>query len=332
MRSDSAEVGPPSRRQPGTLGGSHGGPAAVGPAYARLLASGELARRATQAAELLAPCRLCPRACGADRRRDQEGFCRTGRRARLASFGPHLGEEGCLRGRRGSGTLFFSGCNLSCVFCQNHPISQGDEGTEVEPEELAEAMLELQARGCHNLNLVSPSHVVPQWLEALALAARRGLELPLVYNTNAFDSLDVLRLVDGVVDVYMPDFKCWDEERARTYLGAADYPRAARAALAEMHRQVGDLLVDRDGLARRGVLVRHLVMPGAGEDTRVILRFLAGLSADTYVNLMAQYRPANRVCAARHPELNRRPRLDEVAAAYRAAEEAGLHRFDEPGP
>jgi putative pyruvate formate lyase activating enzyme len=299
------------------------------PSYLSLYTSGELERRVERALELLRSCRLCPRCCQVDRLEDEAQFCRTGRRARLASYAPHHGEEDCLRGLRGSGTIFFTGCNLGCVFCQNADISQRQDGPEADPELLADVMLELQANGCHNINLVSPTHVVPQWLEALPLAVRGGLRLPIVYNTGAYDAPETLRLLDGIVDIYMPDFKYWDPERARRYLQAPDYPEVARAALTEMHRQVGDLRLDDGGLAVRGLLVRHLVMPQGFDDSRAIFRFLAALSPATYVNIMGQYRPANRVDVDHHSELDRAITSEEMTAAYRAAEEAGLHRFDE---
>ena len=299
------------------------------PSYRPIYASGELGQRVERGLELLRSCHLCPRRCQVDRLENEAQFCRTGRRARLASYAPHHGEEDCLRGRRGSGTIFFARCNLGCVFCQNADISQRESGPEADPQLLADVMLELQASGCHNINLVSPTHVVPQWLEALHLAVRGGLNLPIVYNTGAYDAPETLRLLDGIVDIYMPDFKYWDPERARRYLQAPNYPEVARAALTEMHRQVGDLRLDDGGLAVRGLLVRHLVMPKSLDDSRAILCFLASLSPDTYVNIMGQYRPANRVAAARHSELDRAITSEEMTAAYRAAQEAGLHRFDE---
>jgi putative pyruvate formate lyase activating enzyme len=255
--------------------------------------------------------------------------CFTGRHARVASAFPHFGEEDCLRGWNGSGTIFFAFCNLRCVFCQNWDTSQLGEGQEVQPGELAELMLGLQARGCHNINFVTPEHVVPQVLEGLLLAAERGLRLPVVYNTSAYDSLRSLELLDGVVDIYMPDFKYWDGATARRYLKAEDYPEVARRAIREMHRQVGPLRFDRDGLAVRGLLVRHLVMPGAVEDAGGILRFLATeLSPDTYVNVMDQYHPAGAVAEGRYPELGRRPDGTELLAVQQLAEAAGLRRFD----
>jgi putative pyruvate formate lyase activating enzyme len=299
------------------------------PAYRKLPAGG-LRRRAAEAVAGLADCRFCPRECGANRLEGKEGGCRTGRCAQVSSFFPHLGEEDCLRGRRGSGTVFFSGCNLRCVFCQNFDISQGGRGAECDAPRIAAMMLELQALGCHNINWVTPEHVVPQVLEALAPAAENGLRLPIVYNTSAYDSMESLRLLDGVVDIYMPDFKIWDPKPARKYLLAGDYPRIARQTIREMHRQVGELKMDERGLARRGVLVRHLVMPGNAAGTREIMRFLAEeISPDTYVNLMAQYRPAGKVRPGLFDEIRRPITAEEYRQALDAAREAGLHRFDE---
>lgn len=305
------------------------------PAYRALARTGVLARRAAAAVEALAACRVCPRACGVNRLRDQTGVCRIGRRARVASFFPHHGEEDCLRGWGGSGTIFLGGCNLRCVFCQNHDISHVPAGRAVTAEQLAAIMLELQAAGCHNLNWVTPSHVVPQLLEALALAAERGLRLPIVYNTSSYDALETLRWLDGVVDIYLPDFKFWDPAVARRLAHAPDYPAVARAALREMHRQVGDLVCDASGLARRGVLVRHLVLPGGLAGTRAVAEWLAReLSPDTYVNLMAQYHPDGpvRAAPAQFPELSRPLEPGEFATALAEARAAGLHRFDEHSP
>ncbi|MBN1439062.1 MAG: radical SAM protein [Anaerolineales bacterium] len=299
------------------------------PAY-RKLPEGELRRRAAEAAAGLADCRFCPRECGADRAAGGEGFCRTGRRARVSSFFPHFGEEDCLRGRRGSGTVFFSGCNLHCVFCQNFDISQGGAGEECGPARIAAMMLELQALGCHNINWVTPEHVVPQVLEALAQAAEGGLCLPIVYNTSAYDSPHSLRLLSGIVDIYMPDFKIWDPQLAKTYLQAEDYPAAARAAVREMHRQVGDLQLNEHGLAVRGLLVRHLVMPDGVASTPEVMRFLVEeISPDTYVNLMAQYRPAGKVHRGSFDRINRPITAEEYDRAFAAARAAGLHRFDQ---
>src|SRR5213593_404160 len=262
------------------------------PAYLTLLDSGELERRAAEAVAALKDCTVCPRDCHVDRLEDKRMFCATGRRARVASHFPHFGEEDCLRGRKGSGTIFFSWCNLRCVFCQNGDISQRPDGDEVDARGLAEMMLELQARGCHNINFVTPEHVVPQVLEGVFEAARRGLRLPLVYNTSSYDSMESLRWLDGVVDIYMPDFKYWDPEKAGRYLKAPDYPAVARRTIAEMHRQTGNLVLDSRGLARRGLLVRHLVMPGAVEDGIRIIDWLAReVSPRAYVNVMDQYFP-----------------------------------------
>jgi len=300
------------------------------PAYLKNFESGELARKAEEAVASLEKCRVCPWNCEIDRLVDKTKVCRTGRYARVGSYFPHFGEEDCLRGWNGSGTIFFSWCNLRCVFCQNFDLSQQGEGREVRPTELAQMMLTLQAKGCHNINFVTPEHVVPQILEALPLAIHAGLRLPIVYNTSAYDSLDSIRLMDGVVDIYMPDFKFWNPELAKRYVKARDYPEAARAAIKEMHRQVGPLVFDRHGLARRGVLVRHLVMPGGIAEAREILRFLATeISPDTYVNIMAQYRPAGKVTAESYPEINRMVTPIEYQEAIRIAYEAGLHRLDE---
>jgi putative pyruvate formate lyase activating enzyme len=300
------------------------------PGYVRLHESGELARRAEAAIASLRTCRMCPRNCGVNRLEGETGFCKTGRRAKVSSCFAHLGEEDCLRGWNGSGTIFFCWCNIQCVFCQNYDISQHDSGEEVTPEQLARLMLRLQEAGCHNINTVTPSHVVAQILESLPLAAEAGLRLPIVYNTGGFDSLETLRLLDGVVDIYMPDFKYWNPERSKLYLRTSKYPEAARAAIKEMHRQVGDLRINDKGLATRGLLIRHLVMPGGLEDTREIMRFLASeLSTDTYVNLMPQYHPDGEVSASRFPELDRGVSSEEMAEAYQVAQEARLHRFDE---
>lgn len=299
------------------------------PAYVRAFEQGKLQERVMQALESLQSCRVCPRDCQIDRLHDRVGVCKSGRHARVASAFPHFGEEDCLRGWNGSGTIFFSWCNLRCVFCQNFETSQLGEGREVTAEELARVMLDLQAVGCHNINFVTPEHVVPQLLEALRLAVARGLRLPLVYNTSAYDSLESLRLLDGVVDVFMPDFKLWHAEHCARYLLARDYADAARAAIAAMHAQVGELKVDEHGLALRGVLVRHLVMPGLIEDTREILRWLADLSRDTYVNLMDQYFPAFKAATEpRFAGINRPLRRSEFEQAMDLARAAGLWRLD----
>ena len=299
------------------------------PAYLKLWQSGELARRVELGLEKLADCALCPRNCHVNRIENKTKTCKTGRYAVVSSYFAHHGEERCLRGQRGSGTIFFSWCNLRCVFCQNYEISWQGEGRTVKPEELAEMMLALEAQGCHNINLVTPEHVVPQILEALLLAAPRGLHLPLVYNTSAYDSLDSLALMDGVVDIYMPDFKFWDPEQARLYAKAPDYPEAARRAIREMHRQVGPLVTDEQGVALRGILLRHLVMPGGAAGTGDIMQWIAReLSSETYVNLMAQYRPAGQVTPKQYPEINRCITAKEFHQAREAFRAAGLYRLD----
>ncbi|MFQ5503621.1 MAG: radical SAM protein [Planctomycetota bacterium] len=303
---------------------------AAAPSYLALHESGELSRRADRALQELGSCRVCPRNCDNDRLADEIAVCRTGRHAIVSSAFPHFGEEDCLRGWNGSGTIFFSYCNLKCVFCQNWDISQEGQGSRVNATELAELMFGLQRRGCHNLNLVTPEHVVPQILEALPRAVEMGLRLPIVYNTSAYDSLTSLGLLDGIVDVYMPDFKFWDRTKAKRLLLAEDYPDNARRSIREMHRQVGALRFDQDGLARRGVLLRHLIMPGGLAGTREIMRFLATeISSDTYVNIMAQYSPGGRVGRfEKFREIGRSTRPAEVEEAYRIARAAGLHRFD----
>jgi putative pyruvate formate lyase activating enzyme len=298
------------------------------PAYLQLLRAGELRERVARAYEHLSVCDVCARNCDVDRRAGQVGVCRTGEWAKVSSYGPHLGEEDPLRGWRGSGTVFFTRCNLKCQFCQNHDISQTESGYEVEPEQLASIMLELQAQGAHNINFVSPSHVVPQIMAAVLIAAEAGLRLPLVYNTGGYDSMAMLRLLDGVIDIYMPDMKYADAEIARRYSKIADYPQVNQAAVREMFRQVGDLRINEMGLAWRGLLVRHLVLPGNLAGTDEVVRFLADeISPDTYLNLMDQYRPAYK--AHHFPELNRGITRQEYQAAARMAQEAGLRRLDE---
>ncbi len=300
------------------------------------MSSAELGSRVEKALEELRDCRACPRNCGVNRMADETKVCNTGRRARVASSFPHFGEEDCLRGRNGSGTIFFSLCNLRCVFCQNWEISQQQSGREMDAEEIAGLMLALQARGCHNINLVTPEHVAPQVVEAIAAAIPRGLRLPIVYNTSAYDAIPSLRLLEGLIDIYMPDFKFWKTETARELGKAKDYPEHARAAILEMHRQVGSLRFGPDGLARRGVLVRHLVMPGQEDEAASILSWLAAaVSPDTYVNLMAQYRPDFQVPSTRdrggelrYRAIDRQPSPTELRRAVIAARTAGL-RLDE---
>ncbi len=304
------------------------------PAYVALAGNGELQRRAAQASKSLERCRCCPRHCEVDRLANQTGTCGIGRCARVASYFPHLGEEDCLHGWNGSGTIFFCGCNLRCAFCQNYDISHEATGRLTSAPHLAEMMLELQHRGCHNINWVTPSHVVPQALEALELAADEGLRLPIVYNSGGYDSVEVLRLLDGVVDLYMPDFKFWDSAVAARLANAPDYPQAARAAITEMYRQVGDLVLDNNGLARRGLLVRHLVMPdGLGGTASLADWLVREISRHTYINIMDQYHPDGDVLhSARetaYRDIARPISAEEYRVAVKQALQAGLSRFDE---
>lgn len=286
-----------------------------------------LRERARAAWALLADCCLCPRGCRVDRLSGELGECRTGDRVWLSSFGPHFGEEAPLVGRYGSGTIFFTHCNLRCLFCQNHTISQLGEGRPVSAEDLAGMMLSLQGRGCHNINLVTPSHVLPHILCALELAADQGLHLPLVWNCGGYESVSALRLLDGIVDIYMPDMKYSDAATAERLSGGKSYPAVNRAAIREMHRQVGDLVVDEDGVAIRGLLVRHLVLPQRLAGTAEVVRFLAEeVSPDTYLNVMAQYRPCHQ--ARLHPPLDRPLLRHEYGEAVQSALDAGLRRLD----
>jgi putative pyruvate formate lyase activating enzyme len=268
------------------------------PAYLALHATGELAERARRMHALLHRCMVCAQNCQIDRTAGELGVCRVGELAQVASYGPHFGEERPLVGRGGSGTIFFAGCNLTCVYCQNYDISQpagADPGWEAGPERIAEMMLRLQASGCENINFVSPSHVVPQILAALVIAAEGGLRLPLVYNSGGYDQLHTLRLLDGVIDIYMPDMKYSDEAVGLRLSGVEDYVARNRVAVREMHRQVGDLQLEEGGVARRGLLIRHLVLPDGLAGTADVARFVVEeISCDTYINVMDQYRPAHR--------------------------------------
>ena len=299
----------------------------VRPAYLKLVESGELEERASRAWQRLEDCDLCARYCRTNRLETIKGaVCRTGEHALVHSYGPHHGEEDPLRGRRGSGTIFFSWCNLRCVYCQNWDISQKGLGQEVEPEDLARMMLELQSQGCHNINFVTPSHVVAQIIAAVAIAAKQGLTLPLVYNTGGYDSLEALELLDGIIDIYMPDVKYGDSNKARRYSNVRNYVEVNRAAVREMHRQVGDLVIDNNGIAVRGLLVRHLVLPRNIAGTDSMLRFLAqDISTDTYLNIMDQYRPCYR--AGENTPLDRPITKGEYEQALALADETGLTRL-----
>jgi putative pyruvate formate lyase activating enzyme len=272
-------------------------------------------------------CSLCPRECHIDRLSRELGFCRTGEKAKVASLHAHFGEESPLVGRGGSGTIFFMSCNLLCYFCQNYDISHDAGGGEVGPEELADMMLSLQKRGCHNINFVTPSHVVPQILQALFSAVERGLNVPLVYNTGGYDKVETLEILEDVFDIYMPDFKFWEARWSEKFCKAPDYRKIAAAAIKEMHRQVGDLAIDAAGIAEKGLLVRHLVMPNDVSNTKEVMTFLADkISEDTYVNVMDQYHPCGK--ATLDPAINRRLTRKEYVEAIRLTREAGLHRLD----
>lgn len=293
--------------------------------------SGKLKERVEAARSLLQSCSVCARHCGINRLQGEVGQCRTPRQAIVSSYGPHFGEEAPLVGRRGSGTIFFTNCNLRCLFCQNYSISQLGEGEMVSKEELAHMMLSLQARGCHNINLVSPTHVVPQILEALEIAIERGLGLPLVYNSGGYDSVETLNILDGIVDIYMPDMKYSDEQIAEELSGIKNYPQVNKAVVKEMHRQVGDLQINEDGIAQRGLLVRHLVLPQGLAGTEETVNFISQeISPNTYVNVMAQYRPCYK--AYDIPSLARPISTAEFQEAVELAHQAGLNRLDRARP
>jgi len=284
-----------------------------------------LRERAEIALSRLEKCDICPRACGVNRLEGELGRCRSGRLAKVSSFTPHFGEEPPLVGSHGSGTIFMTGCNLSCVYCQNYEISQLGEGREVSATKLAEMMVTLQDAGCHNVNFVTPTHFVPQILEALVEAAEMGLSVPLVYNSGGYDSVSTLKLLDGIFDIYMPDAKYGTDAAAKKYSDGPDYTKVMKAAIREMHRQVGPLEVDDGGIAVRGLLVRHLVLPEGLAGTAEVVRFLAEeVSPETYLNVMAQYHPCYR--AHQFPELSRPITLREYAEAATLARSAGLIR------
>ncbi len=297
------------------------------PSYIELRRTGELHERVEEAYRLLTPeCGLCPRCCGIDRFAGRTGVCRTGPQPIVSSYGPHFGEEPPLVGFHGSGTIFFGGCNLDCIFCQNYDVSHGGFGREVSIEDLADMMLNLTRKGCHNINWVSPTHQLPQILAALEVAAEAGLDIPIVYNCGGYEPVEVLELLDGIVDIYMPDAKYGSNEVGMELSGVPDYWDRNREALREMHRQVGDLEEDERGIAQHGLVVRHLVLPGGLAHTPEVMHFIAQeISKDTYVNIMDQYFPAYQ--ASGHPLLSRRITSEEYAEAVQAAAAEGLHRF-----
>ncbi|MDD1707825.1 MAG: radical SAM protein [Methanoregulaceae archaeon] len=304
------------------------------PLYTDLFHSGELSVRVEEARSHLSPCTVCPRQCGVDRLEDERGYCGGGLLPAVSSYSPHFGEEPPLVGSYGSGTIFFTGCNMRCVFCQNYEISQIRQGREVTAEQLAHMMLEIQDRSCHNVNLVSPSHFVPQIIEAVSIAAKNGLCIPLVYNTGTYDSVETLRLLDGVVDIYMPDAKYGRDEIARLLSDAPDYPSIMHDAVIEMQRQVGDLVI-YERLAERGLIIRHLVLPGDLADSDLVMKFIGErVSKEAYVNVMDQYRPCGRIINEPgnpyHDLLMRRITGEEYRYAVGCARKYGLHRgFDD---
>ena len=298
------------------------------PVYLKTLRQGRLSEKVSRARDMLGECRVCPRKCGVNRLEGETGFCGLGEKAVVSSINPHFGEESLLVGSGGSGTIFFTSCNLKCIFCQNYEISHLMEGQETDSPTLGHLMLRLQETGCHNINFVTPSHLVPQILEVVDWAAQRGLSVPLVYNTGGYDSVETLELLDGVVDIYMPDLKFMDPHITKELMDAEDYPEIAKRAILEMQRQVGELQIDDSGIARRGLLVRHLVMPKGLSGTMEAMRFLAErVSRNTYVNIMNQYRPCGR--AREHDYTSRSITREEYSKAVDMALEAGITRLDQ---
>jgi len=299
----------------------------VQPVFLKTAAAGLLREKTVQAIEILSDCRLCPRACHVDRLSGNLGICKTGGNARVSGSHPHFGEEAPLVGQKGSGTIFMTHCSLLCNFCQNFDISHRGAGREVSDARLAEMMLSLQDQGCHNINFVTPSHVVPQILGAVEIAVEKGLKIPLVYNSSGYDSVETLKLLEGVIDIYMPDFKFWDPQVADMTCSAPDYPEMARNAILEMHRQVGDLIINESGMAVRGLLIRHLVLPEGLAGTAEIMTFIARkISENSYVNIMPQYRPFGnaRDIKALSNNLSSKTFQDAVLAAVKA----GINRLD----
>jgi putative pyruvate formate lyase activating enzyme len=285
----------------------------------------ELLARVKAAYKLMEECRLCPRRCGVNRFKEVLGVCGMGRKIMISSYGPHFGEEDVLVGKNGSGTIFLTGCNLGCIFCQNYDISHTKIGHPVAIEEFARIMLELERMGCHNINFVTPTHFVPQILEAVIMAKEKGLNVPLVFNCGGYESMEILKLLDGIIDIYMPDVKFADSQVSGKFCNAPDYPEVVKRVLIEMHRQTGDLTLDPYGIATRGLLVRHLVLPNGQAGTEELMHFIAeNVSKDTYVNIMAQYRPLYQ--AREFPEINRGVTIDEYNQAGNIAKTAGLHR------
>jgi putative pyruvate formate lyase activating enzyme len=298
------------------------------PAYLRLERTGELAKRAQELYSIYRACRLCPRGCGVNRLKGEKGVCSSTSRAKVYSSHPHFGEERPLVGRGGSGTIFFSNCNLLCVFCQNWEINHRGDGSYVSDDQIGRLMIDLQGIGCRNINLVTPTHIVPNIVQGLRSAVARGLRIPIVYNCGGYEPVEILKLLDGIVDIYLPDYKYTDGRMSEKYSsGARDYPEVAAVAIEEMHRQVEELVVDENGVALRGLIIRHLVLPQNIAGTDKFVRFVADkLTPSTYVNIMAQYRPEH--LAHKYPELSRRLTRTEYQQALGWARAAGLTRLD----
>ncbi len=298
------------------------------PAYAKLEQEGKFAQRIEEAYSIFENCHLCPRQCGANRQEGERGFCQAPLKPVIFSAQPHFGEEISLVGKHGSGTIFFSNCNLRCVFCQNWPIAHEGRGKEIEDEDLADLMLYVQGIGCHNINLVTPTHVMPNILNAARIALKKGLRLPLVYNTSGYESSEIVKLLDGIMDIYMPDIKYMDDDQAAKYsAGASDYPEETKEAIIEMNRQVGELLIDERGIALRGLIIRHLVMPNRVAGTEKFVRWVAeNLPKSTYVNIMPQYRVEYK--AFEYPEIGRGLTVQEFLEAMEWAKEYGLTNLD----
>lgn len=298
------------------------------PAYEKLEMEGKLAQRVKQAYSLFENCQLCPRKCGVNRQKGEKGFCRAPVRPVIFSYHPHFGEEMCLVGGKGSGTIFFSNCNLRCIFCQNWPISHEGRGKEIQDEDLADMMLHLQKIGCHNINLVTPTHVMPNIINATRIALKKGLCLPLVYNTSGYERLEILKILDGIIDIYMPDMKYMDGDKSAKYsAGAFDYPEVTKKAILEMHRQVGVLKLDPQGIAIRGLMIRHLVMPNQVAGTEKFVKWVAeALPKNTYINIMAQYRVEYK--AFDYPDIARGITPQEFLDAMARAEKYGLTNLD----
>ena len=293
--------------------------------YIELARTGKLAKKLESLTEILRECRLCPRECGVNRLEGQLGYCQAGADLMVSSAFPHFGEEPPLVGQHGSGTIFLTHCNLRCVFCQNYDISHLGRGEPIAPSDMARTMVRLQEMGCHNINFVTPTHYAAQIVAALPLGIEMGLRLPIVYNCSGYESLEILQLLDGIVDIYMPDAKFMEAQDARQFCNAPDYPEVLRVVLKEMHRQVGDLTLNSKGVAERGLLIRHLVMPGGVASSESVLKFIAEeISVHSYVNIMNQYRPEYR--AGEHQQINRRTNHREYLEAIQIAKRFRLYR------